>query len=145
MLTNFLRSSSSNSNTHNALSNGGTGTPHNGSSSNLQATASALVSQQHRSFDISSPSDFQHCFSIQPEILASLKASTPTDEKKLLDPTGSDRQSPQQILANGGAGSGSNSAIGASNLNSSAANILLSPVASPSLRLKIMLPSGDKR
>lgn len=142
LLTNFLRSSSSNSNTHNSvsLSNGAqpqAAATQNGSNSNLQAT---LVN--HRSFDISSPSDFQHCFSIQPEILTGLnmKASTPTE-----DGGGGGGSEMTASALSGRVGSEVHlAAANGSMLNQS--HILLSPVASPSLRLKIMLPSGaDKR
>lgn len=156
-MTNFLRSSSSSSqqqqNAANStaaltLANGtgagsGVSGSHSGSSSNLQAT---LVN--HRSFDISSPSDFQHCFSIQPEILAghhlTMKASTPTAAD---DPNGDLHLIGGPVGGSGGdLSSVNNSTTATSTSATNPSHILLSPVASPNLRLKIMLPSGaDKR
>ncbi|CAF0847278.1 unnamed protein product [Brachionus calyciflorus] len=70
LLTNFLKSNNSNSN---------------------------LTNVNSRSFDISSPSDFQHCLSVQPELLInnSLKSS-PTEE--LLIPSLSGNSSPNLRL-----------------------------------------------
>lgn len=117
LLTNFLRSSSSSNTQQQQQQQQQATTPANPPSS--------------RPIDISSPSDFQHCISIQPEIIQhhlnslgirASSSSTPTDE--LTD---------QQLLST------------SSNLKSSHNN-LLSPCggsSSPNLRLKIMLP--DKR
>ena len=134
LLNTFLRSSSSsnNNNNHNTSSSNVTTSSYNssGMGSSILTTA--------KSIDISSPSDFQHCLSVQPEIIHqsnsigylgenranSLRpslSSTPTDE------------TPDQLAA----------AYMGSNLNQSnnPSSLLLSPVngsGSPSLRLKIM-------
>lgn len=147
-LTNFLRSSSSNSNTHNSLSlanSGGVANSNSGSSSNLHALVAAAASiSPHRSFDISSPSEFQHCFSIQPELLstvAALKASSKNTAKQhhtiestaVANNSGEDEQQHRLVKTN-------------TMSHSTASHILLSPVSSPNLRFKIMLPNGaDKR
>jgi mitogen-activated protein kinase kinase kinase 9 len=76
LLTNFLRSSSSSSNQHNAIAATATANTIASAANHSTSQATMLALHQHnsssnsnltRSIDISSPSDFQHCISIQPE------------------------------------------------------------------------------
>lgn len=145
-MTNFLRSSSSSSNTHNAVSlpNGAPGpgsSSNSGSNTNLHtvASSSALLHHNPRSFDISSPSDFQHCFSIQPELLSTAVAATLKQQQQVnhvSTPSSMDEAEQRFNFLNSTA---------VYNAPNGQGHALLSPVASPSLRLKIMLPSADKR
>ncbi|RNA01838.1 mitogen-activated kinase kinase kinase MLK4-like isoform X2 [Brachionus plicatilis] len=113
LLSNFLRSSSSSSSNSHAIS------------SNPQLT---------KSFDISSPSDFHHCLSVQPELLVNNSSAhfvtAGADARPSSSSTPTDHFS--QPLGTTASSSG---------------HFVLSPIspnASPNLRLKIMLPNGHQ-
>jgi hypothetical protein len=126
----FLRSSSSNTN---ANSNGS----NNSSSLNSSGIGSSILTSA-KSIDISSPSDFHHCLSVQPEIVniqqsnssVSLMSNSNLLKKQSSTSSPTDEQ-PDQV-----------SYFGNSLNTTSNSHLLLSPVGSgsPNLRLKIMVP-----
>lgn len=138
LLTNFLRSSSSHSSHHNNPKD----SPPVLQPTSYQTQASYPSLTSARSIDISTPSDFHHCLSVQQEIhhpqsgSASMQylsnslrpslCSTPTDESAFV-------------------AFDSSSLMSASQLQNTSSNHLIFPSTangSPNLRLRVMVPSS---